>query len=155
TKVIDGTAYREYQAGSATVLIGAATILTSGDTLPSSEIDLASLQASQGFTLKNAFFNVTAAGDINGDGLDDLAGIFGGDSPYFGVKFGASGGELTDLPQGFKITNVTWNSSNGLPNPIPTAIGGAGDINGDGFNDIAIVGGTGAFVLNGHADPFP
>jgi len=95
---------------------------------------------------------VSAAGDVNGDGIDDLligadggapggklhAGesfvVFGGTSafpPVFQLAslFGAAGG---DGSQGFVLTGVNADDASGY------SVSAAGDVNGDGYDDIII-----------------
>src|SRR5262249_54893510 len=109
-------------------------------------IDLGALTPSQGFAIfgPDAGVNysrpmvVSSAGDVNGDGLDDM--IVGGPSGYndsfviYGTAagFGSSLDLATLTPaQGFVI--------HGAGDPVSAA----GDVNGDGFADL-IVGAAGA-----------
>jgi hypothetical protein len=121
------------------------------------EFDLADLNGSNGFVINgiNAYdysgSSVSNAGDINGDGFDDL--IIGAPNAdpngqnYAGesyVVFGSSGGfsanlNLSDLngSNGFVINGIDALDFSG------TSVSSAGDVNGDGFDDI-IIGATGA-----------
>ena len=81
--------------------------------------------------------SVSGAGDINGDGLDDLIiGTYGTNQSY--VVFGLDGKfpailDLADLDgsNGFTLNGVEFSGSG-------TSVSGAGDINGDGLNDLII-----------------
>jgi Ca2+-binding RTX toxin-like protein len=154
-------------AGEAYVIFGKSSGLTN--------IDLTSLTASQGFKIQGdaagdyAGWSVSSAGDVNGDGFDDLivGAIFGDDggtnSGEAYVIFGKSGGftniDLTSLTaeQGFIIQGDTAGDQAGR------AVSSAGDINGDGFDDLvvgAIFGDDGgtdageAYVIFGKANFF-
>ena len=112
---------------------------------------LADLDGSNGFRLDGAAMNnllgasVGAAGDVNGDGIDDLiVGAFGSDangiasgSSY--VVYGRSGGfpstialSSIDGSNGFRIDGVEASDRSGF------AVAGAGDVNGDGIGDVLI-----------------
>ncbi|NJN88613.1 MAG: cadherin-like domain-containing protein [Leptolyngbyaceae cyanobacterium SL_7_1] len=117
-------------------------------------IDLASLNGSNGFVINgidsndNAGFSVSSAGDINKDGIDDLViGAPGADpnsvinagETY--VVFGRAGiggsGSLNlaaaiDGTNGFVINGVDSLDRSG------TAVSRAGDVNGDGADDLII-----------------
>jgi Ca2+-binding RTX toxin-like protein len=92
-------------------------------------------------------FTVASAGDVNGDGLDDLIiGAFENDSAY--VVFGRTAGfdsELSNLngANGFQITGVSGDAA------------AAADINGDGFDDLIVGASSGvSYVLFGKASGF-
>ncbi|MGD9583486.1 MAG: choice-of-anchor D domain-containing protein [Lysobacterales bacterium] len=130
-----------------------------------SSLQLAALDGTNGFKLDGeaalAFsgFSVSAAGDINGDGLDDLlVGAFGSapngnDSGRSHVVFGrnvasqgpfASSLQLASLDgsNGFKLNGETAGDFSG------SSVSAAGDINGDGLSDL-IVGAFGADANGG------
>ncbi|ELS00265.1 integrin alpha, partial [Gloeocapsa sp. PCC 73106] len=115
------------------------------------QFDLSTLNGTNGFTLNgvaagdNSGFSVSSAGDINGDGLDDLIiGAFGADpnggasgSSY--VVFGkntpfSSTLELSTLngTNGFTLNGVAAGDRSGI------SVSNAGDINGDGIDDLII-----------------
>jgi len=131
-------------AGSSYVVFGA-------DTGLSNPLNLANLNGSNGFTINGVAddrsgFSVSAAGDINGDGIDDLIiGAFGAGpngNSFAGrsyVVFGAVTGlpnplNLDDLngSNGFTINGVAANDRSGF------SVSAAGDINGDGIDDLMI-----------------
>lgn len=115
-------------------------------------IDLSNLDGTAGFTLQgvtngdNSGYSVSLAGDINGDGFEDLiVGAYGydpGDPQEAGetyVVFGQEGGfpaffSLGGLNggNGFRIQNYDSDSFSGR------SVHAAGDINGDGFADLII-----------------
>ena len=118
--------------------------------------NLSSLDGSNGFQINGissedqAGFSVSAVGDINGDGLDDLimgapeSDVNGFSSGQAYVVFGRSGGFPTTLnlaslngSTGFRIDGLAQEHRLGL------SVSGAGDLNGDGLGDI-IVGAPGA-----------
>ncbi|AFZ31777.1 FG-GAP repeat protein [Gloeocapsa sp. PCC 7428] len=112
--------------------------------------DLASLNGSNGFRIDGSDLNdnlgssVSSAGDINGDGFDDLiVAAFGSSSTNYietsYVVFGASRGFDSTL----NAANI--NGSNGFridtpisSNRIGYSVSNAGDVNGDGFDDLLI-----------------
>jgi FG-GAP repeat protein len=115
-------------------------------------IDLASLSSTQGFRIDGAVtseysgISVSAAGDINHDGISDLLiGANGADpsgrtdagSTY--VIYGKAGGynapiDLASLSntQGFKVNGAAAGNQSGY------SVSSAGDINNDGISDLII-----------------
>ncbi|SDU32533.1 FG-GAP repeat protein [Nitrosomonas ureae] len=117
---------------------------------------LSDLDGSNGFRLDSeaVYLNqgvfASDAGDVNGDGFDDLiignltADLNGRDSGSSYVVFGKASGfdatmNLSDLDgnNGFRLDGATINDRSG------SSVSGAGDVNGDGFNDL-IIGASGA-----------
>ena len=135
-------------AGEAYVVFGANSF--------GSTVDLASLNGSNGFTLSGidvddfAGVSVSAAGDVNGDGIDDIiigADFADGDNTsdsgesyvVFGKDTSQSGNFSSNLDlsslngtNGFVINGATGDDHSG------TSVSAAGDINGDGIGDLVI-----------------
>ncbi len=87
-------------------------------------------------------FNVAGAGDVNGDGFGDvLTGAYGANSNR-GTAYlylGSASGLSTTPTVSLSDPANTANSFFGL------SLGGAGDVNGDGFGDVLV----GAYATNG------
>jgi Ca2+-binding RTX toxin-like protein len=140
-----GTHASNYGSGGAFVLFGKATGF--------SDIDLANLSASDGFTIHGANIGdfaglpVQSAGDVNGDGYADIiVGAYGaGDNDHGAgyVVYGHAGGfgdvnlSQLDGSNGFAIDGLSASDFAGFPLS-------SGDVNGDGFSDI---------IVGSYADP--
>lgn len=161
-------AYTDNPVGNGYVLFGQTAPFTA-------EVELSALESDRGFVLGDlskeniGLSIVNAAGDVNGDGIEDLIVgtpqptflepellgkgyvVFGRDTNFAGIV------ELSALDgdNGFVIQGQDPDNNLGL------AVSGAGDFNGDGFDDL-IVGANGApngqfigaaYVVFGQAAP--
>jgi hypothetical protein len=110
----------------------------------SATLELSSLDGSNGFRLDGVTVgdrsgsSVSNAGDVNGDGFDDLivsAPSSGSSYVVFGKASGFSATlELSHLigSNGFRLDGVTAGDFSG------SSVSSAGDVNGDGFDDLIV-----------------
>jgi Ca2+-binding RTX toxin-like protein len=122
------------------------------------ELKASDLDGTNGVTLtagvagEMAGHSVAAAGDINGDGFADFIvggrGAAANGKTYAGESFvvfghgGSFGATLNidalDGATGFKVAPIAVGTGNGLAYPSPTNVASAGDLNGDGYDDLVI-----------------
>jgi len=115
-------------------------------------LDLRALNGTNGFVVRGvdaydtSGVSVASAGDVNGDGVEDLivgahaadpSGKASAGASY--VVFGRTGGFARNLDligldgtDGFRITGINAGDQSGF------AVSGAGDFNGDGFDDLIV-----------------
>ncbi len=132
---------------------GRAFVLFGGDPVFSSDISVGSINGSNGFALNGVLSgdrcgnSVAPAGDVNGDGWDDLiVGAYDADSGggsfagevyvvFGGVGIGLSGEiDLSSLDGSTGFTIETGASSGELG----ASVSSAGDVNGDGIDDLLV-----------------
>lgn len=140
---VNGDGYDDIIAGSAVVFGSAAG-------LPA-ELAPASVDGGNGFVLTGGINRLAGAGDVNGDGYDDI--IAGNSATAAYVVFGKAGGFASSLDvttvdgtNGYRITGAPGSGAG-------SAVAGAGDVNGDGIDDL-IVGASGegkVYIVFGRA----
>ncbi|MGP1388003.1 MAG: hypothetical protein ACTS2F_30990 [Thainema sp.] len=126
-----------------------------GSTDELSSIELSNLDGSNGFVIQvnDAFYglgrSVSGAGDLNGDGIDDLivGSNNGGSSVIFGNPLVGAGG-IIDISTLNGTNGVNFFDRNSLGNPSISAraVSNIGDVNGDGIDDVMTANSSGSFT---------
>ena len=125
---------------------GMAFVIFGRDGVSPADLDLADLNGANGFRIRGykpggrAGSGVAGVGDINGDGYDDLAISSSPPSAEREERYILFGGPAFDAA----VDLVTFDGARGLtlfgdPRavfPAPFDLRGAGDLNGDGFDDL-------------------
>jgi len=115
---------RDANSGKAYIILGGNNI----DFIP----DAILFGSPSGSTDENFGYSVSGAGDVNNDGYDDI--IVG--APYYGIGTGRAfiffGGSVIDTTADLILTGPTAGMSFGV------SVSGAGDVNGDNFDDVII-----------------
>lgn len=122
------------------------TYVVFGDSAPTA-VNLSSL-GTKGFVINGGTeydysgTSVSNAGDVNGDGLDDVLVSAFGVGDYVGAAYVVFGKrddttvQLTNLGSGGFVINGA--SSSDMLGNNPTSVSNAGDVNGDGFDDLIV-----------------
>ncbi len=139
-------------------------------------LDPATLDGTNGFIIEGAFangfagFGLSSAGDVNGDGFDDLViGAYSAPRPDLGpdgaayVVYGSDAG----FPARFSLGDLDGTNGFTMQGPangdgFGRSVGGIGDVNGDGIDDVVVgaryadrdraEGGGEAYVIFGRSD---
>jgi hypothetical protein len=117
------------------------------------DIALSSLDGSNGFKIDGISANdlagrsVASAGDVNGDGFDDvIVGVGNAEQNHTGdnvasyVVYGAPAGFAAEVPAGGLngTSGFVINGSGTVGNKTGFSVASAGDINGDGLSDVIV-----------------
>lgn len=158
-------------ATSGAVFAGEAYVVFGSDQTLTSPLSLSSLTSDNGLVITgaNVFdsvgYSVSSAGDINGDGIDDL--VIGAPNSSLGASYAGATfvvfGRETGLPATLSVSDL--DGSNGFVvlgsdtySSSGTSVSGAGDVNGDGLDDLIIgapyTANGSAYVVFGHDQPW-
>ena len=134
-------------AGAAYVVFGGETIGSNGS------VELSDLDGSDGFTVQGKDVGdrlglaVSSAGDLNGDGIDDIVigsqDIYAANSNYLGEAYVIFGSENLGNNGNFNLDNLDGNQGFVLKkanaaDSLSIFATDAGDVNGDGISDLIV-----------------
>ncbi len=145
--IIVGTPHGEDGGGNA----GEAYVIFGKAGATRATIDLTSLSTSDGFVIQGdaaydqAGFSVSAAGDVNGDGIDDvIVGAPYSDNGGYGIGnvyviFGQNGATRVNIDLTALSSSDGFIIQGGVPfDYAGRSVSAAGDVNGDGFDDLIV-----------------
>ena len=136
---INDLAGNAYAGISDATTLNFTTVDATGGIVPTTSTSTASSTTRLGYTLSNI-------GDFNGDGYDDLLiGDYAADSYYWNtyggaayVVYGNASGIVPNLNSGTIAASLGFRVVGGNWSQLGTSLSGAGDVNGDGLDDILI-----------------
>ena len=107
-------------------------------------INLTDLNAVNGVKLDNFQAQISHAGDVNGDQIEDIIlGNNGCNPPYYGCVYIVFGGSW--LTEQASIDVLSLNQTRAIRfdgaheyDNVGTSVSGIGDVNNDGFDDVAV-----------------
>ena len=127
---VNGDGYDDVLVGT-----GGMSYVVLGGSTATADVDLAAI-GDRGFRIDGAGVWTSGAGDVNGDGYDDMLVDASGGADSNGSTYVVFGGSTADVDlaalgdRGFRIehtADIGW-----------SAAAGAGDVNGDGYDDVLV-----------------
>ena len=146
--VLVGALFRDGSSGIYPRHVGYSYVVFGKSSSFSPALDLSSLNGNNGFRVTQGLSgrsSVSSAGDFNGDGFDDL--ILGAPNPFLSTGFDASYivfGKAGGFSAQMSVSSLDGSNGFRLIREIPSydemgsSVSNAGDVNGDGFDDVII-----------------